>query len=244
MTVTFIELEKKGRMGNQLFQASSTIGTALKYNDDWFLPIWSYAHFFNIPQKYFKNNIQINSKYDEPNFSYNEIPNFKGRIVSLSGYWQSPKYWQGHENIIKQFFTPNVQNQIDCSGYTSIHVRRQDYLKFPNHHPVCTIDYYEKAMNYVGGDKFLVFSDDMKWCKNNFKGNQFSFAEGNHEIVDLKLQMNCRNNIIANSSFSWWGAYLNDNVDKIVIAPKKWFGPALIPTHSTKDLIPEEWVQL
>ena len=122
----------------------------------------------------------------------------------------------------------------------SIHVRRGDYLGLPNHHPACPLEYYEEAMKQMDDSKiFLVFSDDFGWCKENFTNSNVIFIEDNKDYIDLFLMTLCQNNIIANSSFSWWGAWLNQNENKKVIAPNKWFGKAI--QHNTKDLIPPTW---
>lgn len=99
--------------------------------------------------------------------------------------------------------------------------------------------YYQAAMNQTKTPFYLIFSDDIAWCKKQFIGPQFEFAEGNSPVTDLALQISCEHNIIANSSFSWWGAYLNKNPGKRVIAPGKWFGPA--QPHDTRDLLPSSW---
>ena len=123
----------------------------------------------------------------------------------------------------------------------SIHVRRGDYLGLNGHHPVCDLEYYNKSINlFDKNTKFLVFSDDIKWCQENFKGENFIFISGNRDFIDIWLMSLCQNNIIANSTFSWWGAWLNQNINKKVIAPSKWFGPLKI-NHNTQDLIPEAW---
>jgi hypothetical protein len=105
------------------------------------------------------------------------------------------------------------------------------------------MDYYRNAIAEFSDDtRFLVFSDDIQWCKENFKGDNFHFIEGEKDYVDLYLMSLCNNNIIANSSFSWWGAWLNNTPNKKVIAPKQWFGKA--KQLNTKDLIPETWIIL
>lgn len=238
--ITFINLGKKGQLGNQLFQISATIGLAKKYNYSYIFPQWQYEKYFNL-HGCFSNKIKYSFIYNEPTFHYTEIkcrPN-----TSLEGYFQSPKYFNHCEGLIKELLTPNIKTE-EFPGYASIHVRRTDYLKFADCHPPCSMEYYEKAMDEIGYSKFIVFSDDIKWCKEHFKGNNFEFSEGQHECVDLAMQMRCGANIIANSSFSWWAGYLNANPEKKVIAPKKWFGPKLRKTHNTKDLIPSEWTKL
>ena len=143
-----------------------------------------------------------------------------------------------YKNSIKQKYKDLLEGET-CS----IHVRRGDYLKLPNHHPVQSLNYLMKGVREMPEDtKFLIFSDDINWCKQNFPNipDKFIFIEGNSDYEDLLLMSLCKNNIIANSSFSWWAAWLNENVDKKVIAPSKWFGTAN-SINNTKDLIPETW---
>ena len=129
----------------------------------------------------------------------------------------------------------------------SIHIRRGDYLQSPNHHPVISLNYCMKAIKQFPRDyKVVVFSDDINWCKTEaFFGDKFKFIEGQTDIEDFYLMSMCVNNIICNSSFSWWAAWLNSNPDKIVIAPMddRWFGPAY-DHFDTKDLYPEEWIKM
>lgn len=239
MPVYFKKLGEFGKLGNALFQASCTIALAKRNNDSYFFPAsWKYKNSFNFPPNCFTNNIRPSFTYEELYFHYSEIT-YKQNI-NLLGYFQSYKYWLGHESDIRHLLKTqyNIQPLLDT---TSIHVRRTDYLNFPNHHPILTMDYYHKAMEISGSHKFLVFSDDIAWCKQYFIGNHFEFSEGNNEVYDLILQSKCANNIIANSSYSWWGGWLNENSNKIIIAPKKWFGPAL-SMHNTKDLYCPGWL--
>jgi len=126
----------------------------------------------------------------------------------------------------------------NVSNYTSLHVRRTDYVQKAGFHPPCSMEYYEKALSIIEGN-VLVFSDDLDWCKETFLGDRFTFISGNRDYQDLFLMSMCKNNIIANSSFSWWGAWLNTNLNKKVIAPKKWFGPHL--KESSDDIYPNTW---
>ena len=107
------------------------------------------------------------------------------------------------------------------------------------------MEYYRSAVDLIGKEKlFFIFSDDINWCKNNFDfiENKF-FIENNKDYEDLILMSLCSHNIIANSSFSWWGAWLNSNPNKIIISPKKWFGNKY-NFHNTKDLYNEKWIKL
>ncbi|MDD2505652.1 MAG: alpha-1,2-fucosyltransferase, partial [Bacilli bacterium] len=133
----------------------------------------------------------------------------------------------------------------------SLHVRRGDYVLNSTTnkvHGTCGINYYNKAIDIVTKENpeavFFVFSDDCDWARNNLKINHekyfidFNGKENCHE--DIRLMSLCKHNIIANSSFSWWGAWLNNNKNKIVVAPKKWFNVKI----NTKDLVPENWIKI
>lgn len=240
MAITFSELGKMGRLGNILFQAATTIALALRNNDTYEFPkTWIDRKYFNIPEDRFVDKLYFYETYNEQYYHYSKIPYKKN--LNINGYVQSYKYFESHSDIIKQLLTPNIIT--DKQNYTSIHVRRTDYLIHKGCYNILTRDnYYDQAMELSGGKKFLIFSDDLAYCKNIFGGNEFDFAEGNHPVKDLSLMLNCSGNIIANSSFSWWGAWLNEVQN--VIAPKIWFGPELAKTHDTKDLCPNNWIRI
>lgn len=241
MPIYFEKLGEYGHLGNSLFQAGCTIALAKRNNDSFKFPIkWKYKDQLNLPVDCFISNIKSSTTYHEPDFHYNPIP-YKPNM-NLLGYFQSSKYFDDFEDNIKHLLRPKY-NLYRIEDTTSIHVRRGDYLKHPNHHPILPMKYYESAMELTNTKRYLVFSDDIPWCKKNFIGNQFDFSEEQNEVLDLELQSKCTHNIIANSSFSWWGAYLNENQDKIVIAPKAWFGPALF-SHNTKDLYINSWIKI
>ena len=135
-----------------------------------------------------------------------------------------------------------LENQNTCS----IHVRRGDYLNSPNHHPTQNMNYYMKAIKKMPKDSvFLIFSDDINWCKQNFPDmpEKFKFIEGNKDYEDLYLMSACKNNIICNSTFSWWAAWLNSNESKVIMAPDTWFGPAYADWN-TNDLYCEGWIKI
>jgi len=176
----------------------------------------------------------------------------------LSGYWQSEKYFKNIEDIIRKEFTlktnskqslEELTEKIKKSNSISLHVRRGDYANNPNtrsHHGLCPIEFYEEAIK-IATEKYsdihlFVFSDDIEWVKENLKTDSPTiFVEDNKDYEDLILMSKCKHNIITNSSFSWWGAWLNQNPNKIVIAPKKWFND---PKTNTEDLIPKSWIQI
>ena len=233
--IAFVDLGRKGRLGNRLFQMAATIALAVRNNDDYMFPIWPYEKFFNL-HNCFSNTINTTVNYTEPSFTYTSIP-YKPN-TNIIGYFQSEKYFDDCKDIIHSLLTPNIHHGIKY-GHTSIHVRRGDYTQLRQQYTQLNMGYYQAAMNRIKSPKYIVFSDDIQWCKTQFKGDRFIFSEGTSEVEDLALMLACENNIIANSSFSWWGAWLNKNPSKIVVAPQKWFGPAM--PHDTKDLCPESW---
>jgi len=144
---------------------------------------------------------------------------------------------------VREEFTFRKEVEAPSTSMVSVHVRRGDYLKLSDHHPACTLEYYDKAMSKFDGCKFLIFSDDKKWCLENFNKENCEISFNSDAVEDLQLMSLCDHHIIANSSFSWWGAWLGRNKDKKVIAPKEWFGPAK-NDHNTKDLYCKDWIVL
>ena len=169
------------------------------------------------------------------------------------GYWQNEKYFLDIENKARQalsFRKPIVaraarlQEEIQNSNSVFIHVRRGDYINFQHVHGVLPMSYYQEAIQHVEasvpGAKIFIFSDDQEWCKKNFK---YPVVEGTDKYDDLKLMASCKHAIIANSSFSWWGAWLGDThpSGRVVIAPKKWF---VTDEVDGSDIVPQRWVRL
>lgn len=239
--VTFVELGNYGRLGNMLFQIATTISYAYKYNVPYCFPKWEYQNYFSVPEKWFVNREDIiyYSTYYEPSYTYSEIPFQDG--CSLYGYFQSLKYFKYYENNIRNLLTPKYVE--DLKEYCCVHVRRGDYLNYPDHHPIQPIQYYIDATKYIPSKKFLVFSDDTEWCVNNFKDDRFIINKTSSTIDDFRKMIGCSHFIIANSSFSWWSAWLARNEEKVIVSPKNWFGPAL-QNNPITDLIPNEWIAI
>jgi hypothetical protein len=183
------------------------------------------------------------------------------RTAYLSGYWQSAKYFASIEGLLRTDFSMNVPScphverlveEAGRAGSISIHVRRGDYVNNPStntFHGVCTVDYYRLAAKRVADEvaepHFLVFSDDPDWARENLKLEwPTSFVEHDSRCVphnDIWLMSLCSHHIIANSSFSWWGAWLSASPGKVVVAPKQWFRQ---PGIDTFDLIPAGWLRI
>lgn len=236
--ISFKNLGTMGRLGNQLFQIAATVALALRNNDKYIFPPWQYEQYFNL-HDCFSDNIANVETYSEPYFHYAASP-YKTNL-NLNGYFQSSKYFDDNQDIIRNLLAPT---SIISTKYnhTALHVRRGDYLNLTKEYIQLKMDYYQKAMDIIKSKHYIVFSDDITWCKENFRGDNVIFSEGRTPTEDLFLQNACEHNIICNSSFSWWGAWLNKNTSKIVVAPAQWFGPAL--PHNTKDLLPEKWIKI
>lgn len=240
--ITFSKLGNFGRLGNALFEIGAAISLALDNNDTYIFPHWQYENDLNL-NGCFSTNIKINAIHKESSFIYQSIPYHiqKNQVLDLEGYFQSWKYLNNNKSALLSLLSPRKMHPIKW-GTTSIHIRRGDYVTLTDCYEQLGMNYYNQAIQLTGTDKYLIFSDDINWCKQQFKGYQFEFAEGNDVITDLNLMLSCENNIIANSSFSWWAAYLNKNPSKKVIAPIKWFGPKL--PYDTKDLLPDNWIKI
>lgn len=241
MTIYYNELGNLGNIGNQMFQYASLQGIAHNRGFDWKIPSRNkfgsnypilksniYDCFYldlNID-----NHIGEGGEYtvsEETHCFNEELFNSCQDNVNLSGYFQSYKYFDGIKQKIKRDFTflPLSVEVIPQKGSLAIHIRRTDYLGLPEYHTNLTQDYYAAALDSIGSfSEAIVFSDDIDWCKTVPLFQGFTFSLGD-PYFDLQLMSRCDNHIIANSSFSWWGAWLSGSNN--VIAPKDWFGPAL-----------------
>lgn len=180
--------------------------------------------------------------------------------VYLEGYFQSEQYFEQIEGLLRQQLqfkavldsrNEELQKAMQGGQSVAIHVRRGDYVSNAHthaHHGVCGIDYYEQAIAYIHAQVenpvFYVFSDEPEWAEQNLPLSKAVFIQHNtgaDSYKDMQLMSSCAHHIIANSSFSWWGAWLNPSPTKVVIAPQKWFAS---PDLDTQDLIPKKWIRL
>lgn len=257
--ISFNHLGKYGQLCNQLFQISCVLSTALKYKTDYTFNAWKYNKYLENPIPTGRNKNFL--YYNEPCFHYKEIKfTDHKKNWDLKGYFQSEKYFENHKDVIRKQFTLKKEYRdyiikkypfLNYDNTCSIHIRRGDFLELEAYHNVLPLEYYNRAIEqlYSIGKvdiNFIVCSDDIEWCKKFLPrlNVKLTFIEGEENIIDLHILSMCRDNIMSASSFSWWGAWLNDNPDKRVIAPKNWFGPLYKDKHNTKDLIPENWVRI
>ncbi len=202
------------------------------------------------------------SYYRETDFAFDPVVLEMPDNTYLDGHFQSEKYFKSIESIISKELTFKLpltdennfwKQKIENSLAVSIHIRRGDYASLQKNlrkHGVVPLDYYYRAIRYLSAKitnpVFFIFTDDTDWVKDNFKCDfPFYIIENNNHAetsyADMHLMSLCSHQIIANSTFSWWGAWLNANPEKIVIAPENWFVDSSI---DSKDIYPPEWIKL
>lgn len=256
-----ISFQMMGGIGNILFSFATAYSLSKKYNLNLRI-FYNHIGYLHTDPKFYSNNIFKNfeeilninefSIYNYMDFPYKEVNVNKTNNIFLNGYFQSEKYFSNYNSELYSIilnngnFDKNLKNKYFINNgkeNVSVHIRRGNYLQLSNYHEVLDINYYNEALNKFNDCNIFVFSDDIEYCKNHFNNRNFNFIENSSDIEDLYLMSLCDHNIIANSTFSWWGAWLNQNQNKKIIAPKKWFG---IDNSNidTKDLIPNTWIKL
>jgi hypothetical protein len=262
--ISFNRLGNLGRLGNQMFQYASLRGIAANRGFDFCIPpptafgsldpnvrnsTTNIHTAFNLES--YTQQISSNLMIQESGFSFDAtLFDSCDDNMDLSGYFQSEKYFKHIEEDIKNDFTflPEVvdacgefvQDSVKSNDIISLHVRRGDYLHLQPNHPTIPIEYYSEALKKFPNIPVIIFSDDISWCLNQtlFDPDRFFISDGNMAEYDMCLMSMCSHHIIANSSFSWWGAWLSGATN--VIAPKVWFGPAS-SDNNTSDLYCPNW---
>ena len=262
-------LGKMGQLGNQMFQYASLKGIASHKNYNFCIPnhneliVDALGNHLRIElftpfklKNFFEENIglgNLNSVViiEEKHFHFDEdLFNNCPDNSCLVGYFQTEKYFSHiRKELLEDFeFIDEIQNPCkdmikDTDNPVALHIRRGDFLRNSGNHNNLNLDYYEDALKFFDdGRQVIIFSDDPIWCKEQtlFKDDRFLISETDNSYIDLCLMSMCNDFIIANSTFSWWGAWLSQNSNKKVVAPKKWFGPNN-QHHNTKDLFPQNW---
>lgn len=205
-------------------------------------------------------NLTSNAFFEEKHFGYDPAVLKLGDGSSLSGYFQSEKYFQGIEPDLRkelQLKAPfsdrsvsDYEKKISDSNSVAIHIRRGDYLKKALHN-VCTKDYYARSIEYMRESLaepcFFIFSDDIEWCRANIGFGEYDFVVINtadQRLADFYLMSLCKHVIISNSSFSWWAAWLNSSPDKIIVSPDRWFNDEIMNAQALRDTIPGSWIRV
>jgi hypothetical protein len=256
--IGFNHLGKLGRFGNQMFQYAALKGIAANKGYDFCIPSSSnqqksYEHQLFIPFNLDVNVKELNGQYiTDELFCFNkDIFDNCPDNISLIGYFQTEKYFKHIKEEIKKDFAFKTSIYDVCKEIIdtikspiALHIRRTDYLTDPNHNAL-SMEYYEEALKkFDSSREVVIFSDDTDWCSKQeiFAEDRFLISDGQDTYHDMCLMTLCEDHIIANSSFSWWGAWLAEG--NKVIAPSKWFDGGNLSYLNTKDLIPEEWEKI
>jgi hypothetical protein len=246
--LSFPYLGQGGRLGNQLWQLAATAGIAFQRGLEPRFPPWPYQPYLNVPREFF---VAVSlAESDE----------------MAGGHYQDLHHFSAIEDEVKRWFqpAPGVMDRLfgdrvpfAAIGHTTaVHVRRGDYLHYPQHHPILPLDYYRRAAEIVRTERpdtmFVVFSDDVDWCESSslaealggqslFQRDVICRVGAPHDLPDLLLMMACNRHIIANSTYSWWAAYLS--ADPAPIYPSVWFGPAYEGVPWQK-MLPDIWIEV
>jgi hypothetical protein len=259
--IGFNYLGQNGRLANQMFQYASLRGIAATKGYDFCIPKtdygdkWKDNKLFDVFEMGSVKNVGFIPAefYPEKQFHYDqEYVDDCSDNVNLHGYFQSEKYFKHIEDSIRKDFTfkdyilePCTSN-FDFDEIIALHVRRTDYVSNSINHPPCDLSYYEKALEQFDSNiPVMIFSDDVGWCQSQslFDSDRFMISESHNGSIDLCLMSKCHYHIIANSSFSWWGAWLARS--KKVIAPSRWFGAdGNTSKNQTQDLYLDGWVKI
>ena len=258
-----ISCNVKGRLGNQMFQIAAAYALAIDNNDRCIFPISVDGATPNPFERLFYANTilrnitygydftSIKKVYSEPGFHYSKIP--YEQDLMLDGYFQSEKYFSHRRKEVLSLFstTDYVEERLkkyseagitNDDNFVAVHIRRGDYVNLSHAHKNLaeSSDYYDTAFEKFSGKKKVFFSDDVEWCRKYFGPDNIFISGSEADVVEMFLFSRIKNKIIANSSFSWWGAWLGDDKKTNVIAPKTWFGPD--NSHLiTDDVIPTNW---
>lgn len=233
-----------GRLGNELFTIASTIGLALRHG---FTPCfpkdWKYRDRFNIPDEWF-GEIDCNATICKENsYSYDAaIDSFlkitgKDTASIIASYLQSPLYWQGYEKEIRQYLTPKGCTP-GIHEAVAIHYRRTDYVGNKNYKQLSMAYYMQQYDMYFTDLPIVAFSDDVDFIKLHHADH---WQHDDDPITELANMASYKYHITANSTFSWWGAYLSGG---IAVAPDTWFDGPLLKSCSVKTLFPEHWIKM
>lgn len=254
-----------GRLGNQMFQIATAMSFAFDNKCDFVVSlergIFKALDGKEYPPTRYKDNIFRFIKFidklenfdtwNEKDYRYDKIRHDFSKNLVLNGYFQSEKYFKHNRQLILDLFRPTdeIKRKIKekygeiLENSVAIHVRRGDRLQLANIMPFYDIEYYKKALLFFHDiSNVLVFSDDIPWVKETFVDKNFHIIENEPDYMDMYIMSMCTHNIIPNSTFSWWAAWMNRNPDKLVITPKQWFSDEY--EHNIDDLIPNSWIKI
>jgi hypothetical protein len=242
-----------GGLGGRMFQIAAAYALALDNNDKCAFNFSMGSMSQGTPLLTYRDNVyrKLNDLppswrwkycYREHRYDFDPIPYCEDLLIM--GFFGSERYFSHRRKEIIELFKDQETIdtiKLDFKNSVSLHVRRGDYLVNASY--VCSESYYKKALDFMDSqthiDRIYLISDDIPWCKETFKDKRITFVEGVPDYIDFYIQTLCTNNIMANSTFSRWGAFLNENPDKIVVAPSVWFGGSM--ANEVKDLFFNDW---
>lgn len=251
-----------GGLGNQMFQISKAITEGLVHN----IPVYFRLESFipmdgRQPNNYkdnifrniiFRDDVQPNLRINEKQFKYVDYNYTFKEPTEFFGYFQSSKNFKNKKEIIRDLFLPteefiekikNKYPKILEKDSVSIHVRRGDYLNISDILPTIDKSYIDESLKTIGEYKnIFIFSNDKKWCEENLKYDNSTIIYDLQDYEELWGMSLCNHNIMSNSSFSWWGSYINKNKDKKICTPSIWFGPNGEKEYDS--IYEEEWIKI
>ena len=234
--MNFISCKLMGGLGNQMFQAAHAMCQGLLHNRPMYLlPHWCENYKENIFRKFrFGSNHHGFIEVNEGPWEYSVVNPVMENTV-FTGYFQSSKNFLGFHKEVREIFSPNNEiikilklkyPELEKPNTLSIHIRRGDCFLNLDIHPIISRSYLDKALEKIQSySHMFIFSDDKDWVENNLKFENCTIVNEIEDYMEIWIMSLCQNNIISNSTFSWWGCFLGENVNKRVIAPSIWFGP-------------------
>lgn len=258
----YVSVNLQGGLGNLMFQIATGYALCLRDNKT-FVPDASQIAGAHYPLSRYTNNVFRKIKFThnpitdfphhgEGGFHYTPIHSISSNM-KLFGFFQSEKYFKEFSHEVRKLFEipEEIEQKLNLLyGFINnretcfIHIRRGNYHSFQDYHPILDLEYYKEAVKlFDDSTLFLIFSNDMDWCEQNFDFVKNKvFVNNLEDYEEIYLMSMCQNSIIANSTFSWWGSWLNPN-NKKTVSPKTWFGSKL-SVNNTKDLYCENWIIL
>lgn len=272
--ITYSQLGRHGNTGNSMFQFASLVGISDKCNYEFCVPTLS--SYYDINYQCNNNSIfdgfdikcnilperdllHFRDQYTEKYFHFDKDTFNIKDDTDLSGYFQTEKYFEHckdkvysyfqFKNNIKDILDKKINNKIypDPLKCTAVHIRRGDYVHKQEFHPQLPLTYYKEACSITDTEKYIIFSDDIDWCKSTFGNHsKIIYSQDEDPFVAMYHMSLCTGHVICNSTFGWWGAWLSEMRSKkelTVVAPKLWFGTAH-SNYNSKDIIPERWIKI
>jgi hypothetical protein len=238
--VTFSDLGPRGRLGNHLWQIAAVIGRSIEDRLPIRLPPWKFSSAFTVPSAWFtapgEDDVEV---YDLVDYL---LPDDRYVLQDI-------RLWWDHQDTVRRYLSPAAHvveaakleygEALSTGGLTSVHIRRGDYLKYPSVYPLPSIDYYRQAAEGTPPENIIVFTDDPGWVSDNLAFlRDASMTSGPANFIDLACMTMCDRHVIANSSFSWWGAFLSGSDD--VVHPSRWYTDEWAPMVSA-HMLPTHW---